>query len=134
MAGGRPFLLPNPAYRKWFSLAMKSVPGIRASIETTGLQLPIQGPVTVSAEFYVAGRGGDADNYQKGLGDWLKISWKNHPTNKNKRIKLGAGIIKDDSQITHWRDVRVFRESTMPRVELTITTHAPQQRALTEAS
>ena len=106
-AGRRYRLIPSPAHERWYRDVCSQAWAIREQLRRAGVELPIQGPVTVRAVFYRDRRVGDECGYMQALGDWLE------------RVQ----IIRNDRQI-HWGEVRLEKDAENPRIEVEIRTDA----------
>jgi len=122
-----PRVLPSEAHEAWFSEAMSHAQQIRARLRQDGAQLPLTGPVEVTALFYRENAvEGDLTGYMQALGDWLQ-----QPRHQPKRN--GAGIIGDDRQIHSWDGTRKAMDRAAPRIEVTIRELPEEQMRLNEA-
>lgn len=109
-------ILPSKAHQDWFAEAMSQVPMILAN--RWAMELPIAGPVGVSALFFRERASGDLTGFMQALADFLQ-SPRTLPSGRPGR--KGAGIIVDDSQIASWDGTRLRKDATFPRIEVTIT-------------
>lgn len=122
-----PKVLPSEAHEAWFAEAMSYAPKIVSQLREAGAELPLQGPVEVTAVFYREnGVEGDLNGYMQALGDWLQAP-------KLRPRRNGAGIIADDSQIESWDGTRRAIDRTAPRIEVTIR-ELPEEQMRLEAA
>ena len=98
--GKRPILLPSKQYRAWLRVALWQANVIRARL---GIKEPIAEQIEVGAIFYRSRLIGDIDNHEKALGDFLQA----------------ARIVANDRLIV-WGEVRIQRDPSRPRIEVTI--------------
>jgi len=109
-------ILPSEQYIEWHTLAMQQAPLIRAQIARAGFHLPITEPVRIKALFYRETRVGDLVGYMQALADWMQESRQRN----GKTVRVGAGIIRDDSQIESWDGTRRMHDKLRPRIEVTV--------------
>lgn len=110
-------LLPSEQFEQWFKDAMTLAPFCRRELEAQGLQLPVSGPVQVTAIFYRDADRGDLTGYMQALADWMQSSNKH---------RTGAGIIVDDVQIYSWDGSRLAKDAARPRIEVLLQTDQEQ--------
>jgi hypothetical protein len=108
--------MPSEQYLEWHRLAMQQAPFICVQLVRAGFRLPISESVRVKALFYRETRVGDLTGYAQALGDWLQESKQR----KGKTVRVGAGIIRDDSQIESWDGSRRMHDKMRPRIEVTV--------------
>lgn len=109
-------VMPSEAYFEWHKLAMQQSGLICSQLRRAGFRLPITEPVRVKALFYREARTGDLTGYLQALGDWLQDSRQRN----GKTVRVGAGIIRDDSQIESWDGSRRMHDKLRPRIEVTV--------------
>lgn len=121
-AQGQQMVLPSEPFREWFKWAMHYAAVIRGQLAAAGVELPVRGPVSVTASFYRESLTGDYAGFIQALGDWLQAPMYYPPGHKKfGRLKReGAGIIADDKQIQHWDGTRLLKDGERPRVEVTV--------------
>jgi hypothetical protein len=136
----RPALIPSEAYKQWFKDVLTLKPVIHAKLEG----LPISEPVSIQALVYRDALTGDWTGYVDAIADAIQTDvWqcqaegcKARTTSrlvpaacpkcgervKIKHVRKGLAIILDDKQIQDWDGTRLLKDSSRPRIELTITT------------
>lgn len=144
----RPALIPSEPFQAWFKDILTLKPSIHAQLEG----LPITDPVSVQALVYRDANVGDWTGYVDAIADAIQTDvWqcqrdgcRSKTTARRvpvacpkcgerlriKHARKGLAIILDDSQIVHWDGTRLLKDSVRPRVELTITTIADEQKGL----
>ena len=156
--GARGFtkILPSEAFEEWLQCALLQGGQIRYELQRLGYKLPIASPVSISAQFFRQADTGDTTGFYQSLADALHApqyrfkctcgapgqnSYTLQPINcrsctrlilHGKESRKGLGIIRDDSQISHWDGSRLFVDRHRPRVEVTLTVlaEAVQQETL----
>jgi len=118
--GSRSFtkILPSVSHGEWFKHAMTHACCIRQQLRASGVPLPIEGTIGVSAIFYRDRDCGDLLGYEQALADWLQEPKVNQ---HGKQTRGGAGIIRDDVQIKSWDGSRLAKDARSPRIEAEIT-------------
>jgi hypothetical protein len=110
-------ILPSEAFAEFFKDAMTHAPMIRSGLTRSGASLPLDGYLQVKAIFYRDRNTGDLLGYEQALADWLQ-----EPLTRNgKRVRDGAGVIHDDSQIISWDGSRPAKDAACPRIEVELS-------------
>lgn len=110
-------ILPSEQYEAWFKDAMKQAPLIRRQLEEAGASLPLTGKIHVAAKFYRDAARGDLLGYAQGLADYLQ---EPAISRDFKKLRDGAGVILNDSQIVSWDGTRLLVDAAQPRIEVEI--------------
>ena len=113
-------ILPSEAYEEWFKAAMKSVPMLRHWARKEGVELPLKGPVHVTAIFYRDALRGDLTGYMQAVADWMQAPVTKIQNGVPKVTRDGAGIICDDAQIASWDGSRLEKDPSNPRIDITV--------------
>lgn len=113
-------ILPSEAYQEWFKAAMTGVPMLRMWAKKEGIELPLKGPVQVTAIFYREALRGDLTGYMQAIADWLQSPIVKLRNGIPKLTRDGAGIICDDVQIASWDGSRLEKDKLNPRVDITV--------------
>lgn len=114
-------ILPSEAYLEWFNSSMRYVPVIKRKLRDAGVRLPLTGPVHLRAVFFRDAERGDLCGFLQAIGDFLQEP-RDAKSGKRigNRIRDGAGIIGDDSQIISFDGSRLLKDADRPRIEVTI--------------
>jgi hypothetical protein len=113
-------ILPSEAHQEWFKAAMTTVPVLQNWARKEGIELPLKGPVHVTAVFYRDALRGDLTGYMQAIADWMQAPVTKLRNGVPKVTRQGAGIIVDDGQIACWDGSRLEKDSINPRVDITV--------------
>lgn len=114
-------ILPSERYVEWFKSSMQVVPHLRDWAHKQGIELPMKGPVQVTAIFYRNALRGDLTGYMQAIADWMQAPViRPDKRGVSKVARDGAGIICDDVQIVSWDGSRLEKDARNPRVDITV--------------
>lgn len=141
---------PSEGFEEWFNLIYPTRFQIQSELAALGVKLPILEPVAISALIYREADRGDWTGYVDAIADAIQAElWQCQLCRKKTMVlagcpscrasiaamrhaRKGLGIIGDDRQIEHWDGTRLMKDSTRPRIELTVRTLAAPQASLFE--
>ena len=110
-------ILPSKAHEEGFKQAMTQVPIIRVALINAGCILPIAGEVAICALFYRERASGDLTGFEQALADFPQEPVYRMKGEKNKVVRNGAGVIKDENDPTFAQFVERYMHTGAAMIE-----------------